>query len=136
MSSSGSSRRLLVLLGLLSAMGAFALDMYLPALPRLSDDFGVDASLGQLTLTACLAGLAVGQLVAGPLSDAFGRRPPLLAGTAVYVVTSLACAFAPSIGPLVALRFVQGAGAACGMVIGRAIVRDLHDGTVAARLYS
>jgi DHA1 family bicyclomycin/chloramphenicol resistance-like MFS transporter len=136
MSLGGGSRRLLVLLGLLSAMGAFALDMYLPALPRLSDDFGVDASLGQLTLTACLAGLAVGQLVAGPLSDAFGRRPPLLAGTAVYALTSLACAFTTSIAPLVGLRFVQGAGASCGMVIGRAVVRDLHEGTVAARLYS
>jgi DHA1 family bicyclomycin/chloramphenicol resistance-like MFS transporter len=127
---------LLVLLGSLSAVGAFSLDMYLPALPRLSRDFGVDDSLAQLTLTGCLIGIAVGQLVAGPVSDVLGRRRPLAFGIVLFTVTSVACALAPSIPVLLALRVLQGLGGACGMVIGRAVVRDLFSGADAARLYS
>ena len=127
---------LVVLLGSLSAFGPLSIDMYLPALPQLSDDFHVGASTAQLTLTACLAGLALGQLVAGPLSDRFGRRPPLLVGIALYVVSSLLCAAAPSAAALIGLRFVQGLGAAAGIAISRAIARDLYGGDALARFFS
>ncbi len=127
---------LVVLLGSLSAFGPLSIDMYLPALPQLSDDFHVGASTVQLTLTACLAGLALGQLVAGPLSDRFGRRPPLLVGLALYVVSSLLCAVAPSAAALIGLRFVQGLGGAAGIAISRAIARDLYGGDALARFFS
>jgi DHA1 family bicyclomycin/chloramphenicol resistance-like MFS transporter len=128
--------RFVTILGLLSAFGPFSIDLYLPALPELTRDLGASASLGQLTLTASIAGLALGQLVAGPLSDRFGRRPPLLAGVAAYVLLSLACAAAPTIWALIGLRFLQGLAGSAGIVIARAIVRDVHEGVEAARLYS
>ena len=128
--------RFVTILGLLTAFGPFSIDLYLPALPELTDDLGASASAGQLTLTASIAGLALGQLIAGPLSDRFGRRLPLLIGLAGYVVLSLACAAAPTIGALVGLRFLQGLAGSAGIVIARAIVRDLHEGVEAARLYS
>jgi len=123
-------------LGALSAFGPLSIDMYLPALPAMADDLGAAPSLVQLTLTACLLGLATGQLVGGPVSDARGRRGPLLAGIAVYVVASLACAAAPSVGVLIALRFLQGLAGAFGIVIGRAVVRDLAEGREAAALFA
>lgn len=128
--------RFVTILGLLSAFGPFSIDLYLPALPELTRDLGAGASVGQLTLTASIAGLALGQLIAGPLSDRFGRRPPLLIGIAAYVLLSLACAAAPTIWPLVGLRLLQGLAGSAGIVIARAIVRDLHEGVEAARLYS
>ena len=128
--------RLVVILGSLSAFGPLSIDMYLPGLPELTDDLGTGASQVQLTLSACLLGLASGQLVAGPVSDARGRRPPLLVGLAGYAVASLLCAFAPSIWALVALRFAQGFAGAAGIVIARAVVRDLHSGVAAARFFS
>ncbi|MDX6732677.1 MAG: transporter, family, multidrug resistance protein, partial [Baekduia sp.] len=131
------ARPLLVgVLGSLSAFGPLSIDMYLPALPAMADDLHAAPSLVQLTLTACLLGLAAGQLVGGPISDARGRRGPLLAGLAVYVVASALCALAPSVGVLIALRFVQGAAGSFGIVIGRAVVRDLHEGREAARLFA
>lgn len=126
----------LVVLGALTAFGPLSIDMYLPALPRLTRDFGASASVGQLTLTACLLGLAAGQLLAGPLSDRFGRRPPLLAGVAAYVAASLACALAPSVAVLVVARLVQGLAGAAGIVVARAIVRDLYGGTHLARVFA
>lgn len=128
--------RLLIILGALSAFGPLSIDMYLPGLPALLTDFNTGASQIQLTLSACLIGLAVGQLVAGPISDTFGRRTPLLIGLVGYAVASILCAFAPSIGVLIALRFVQGFAGAAGIVIGRAIVRDMHSGQAAARYFS
>ena len=128
--------RFVTILGLLTAFGPFSIDLYLPALPELTDDLGASASAGQLTLTASIAGLALGQLIAGPLSDRFGRRPPLLIGLAGYVLLSLACAAAPTIWALIGLRFLQGLAGSAGIVIARAIVRDLHEGVEAARLYS
>jgi DHA1 family bicyclomycin/chloramphenicol resistance-like MFS transporter len=121
---------------MLSAFGPLSVDMYLPALPELADDLHAAPSLVQLTLTACLLGLAAGQLVGGPISDARGRRGPLLAGLVVYVIASALCALAPSIGVLIAMRFVQGAAGAFGIVIGRAVVRDLHEGREAAALFA
>ncbi|HXH98515.1 MAG TPA: multidrug effflux MFS transporter, partial [Gaiellaceae bacterium] len=125
-----------MLLGVLSAFGPLSIDLYLPGLPKLTSDFGTSASAGQLTLTACVLGLAFGQLVAGPLSDRFGRRPPLLAGLALYCVASVACAVASSVWLLVGFRLVQGLSGAAGIVISRSIVRDLRSGVAAARLFS
>lgn len=128
--------RLVVVLGALSAFGPLSLDMYLPALPALTRELDTVASATQLTLSACLLGLATGQLVAGPISDAVGRRRPLLVGVAAYAVASLLCAAAPTISALVALRFVQGLAGGAGVVIARAIVRDLYSGNAAARFFS
>ncbi|OBZ13901.1 multidrug effflux MFS transporter [Bacillus sp. FJAT-26390] len=119
---------LIILLGSLSAFGPLSLDMYLPALPKLTDDFNTSSSLVQLSLTACMIGLSVGQLFAGTWSDIRGRRLPLLLFVAVYGLSSILCALAPSIGVLVALRFIQGFAGAGGIVISRAIVRDMYAG--------
>lgn len=128
--------KLMLILGVLSGFGPLSIDFYLPGLPRLTSDFGASASAGQLTLTACVLGLAFGQLAAGPLSDRFGRRPPLLAGLALYCAASVACAVAPSVWMLVGLRLVQGLSGAAGIVISRSIVRDLRSGVAAARMFS
>ncbi|MFI0819916.1 Bcr/CflA family multidrug efflux MFS transporter [Streptomyces sp. NPDC021098] len=128
--------RLLVVLGALSAFGPLSLDMYLPALPALARDFGVPDAGVQLTLTSCLIGLAVGQLIAGPLSDRWGRRVPLLIGLAGYMAASVLCALAPNVTVLTGLRAVQGLAGAAGIVISRAIVRDLYEGAAAARFFS
>src|SRR5512132_3118609 len=117
-----------VVLGLLTMFGPLSLDLYLPALPQLADDLGSSASAAQLSITACLVGLALGQLVAGPLSDRLGRRRPLMVGLVVYLLASIACALAPSVEVLVALRFIQGLAGAAGIVISRAIARDLYSG--------
>jgi MFS transporter, DHA1 family, multidrug resistance protein len=122
-----------LILGALSAFGPVSMDTYLPGLPALSDDLGASASQAQLTLTACLFGLAAGQLVAGPASDALGRRRPLLIGLAAFTAASLLCAAAPEIWSLVAARFLQGAAGAAGIVLARAIARDLHSGPALAR---
>ena len=120
--------RSVVVLGLLSTFGPLSLDLYLPALPQLADELATTPSAAQLTITACLIGLALGQLVAGPLSDRLGRRPPLLVGLVAYLLASLACAFAPSVTVLVLLRLVQGLAGAAGLVIARAVARDLYEG--------
>lgn len=128
--------RLAVALGALVSFGPLSLDFYLPGLPGLGRDLDASASAAQLTLTACLAGLALGQLVAGPLSDRLGRRGPLVGGVLLYALASVACAAAPSIAVLVVLRLVQGLAGAAGIVIGRAVVRDLLRGDEAARFFS
>jgi len=125
-----------VVLGALSAFGPLSLDLYLPGLPELADGLHASASAAQLTLTACLLGLATGQLLSGPWSDAVGRRRPLLIGVAAYVAASLACAVAPSALTLIGLRFVQGLAGAAGIVVSRAVVRDLRSGAAAARLFA
>lgn len=133
---SRSTLSLALLLGGLSAVGPLSLDMYLPGLPELGRDLSASASATQLSLTACLAGLALGQLLAGPVSDRIGRRTPVLVGSALFAAASLACVFAPTIGVLIGLRFLQGLGGAAGIVIGRAVVRDLYSGDAAAKLFS
>ncbi|MEV6523286.1 multidrug effflux MFS transporter [Longispora sp. NPDC051575] len=127
-------RRYFVLLGWLSAFAPLSMDMYLPALPALGREFGASAADVQLTLTACLIGLAVGQLVAGPLSDRLGRKIPLLTGLTVYALASLACAFTNSVEVLIGMRLLQGLAGAAGIVIARAIVRDLYEGVTAVRV--
>ncbi|GAA2522659.1 multidrug effflux MFS transporter [Streptomyces fimbriatus] len=110
--------------------------MYLPALPEVTRSLHAPAATVQLTLTACLAGMAFGQLVVGPMSDRWGRRRPLLIGLAVYVVATALCAFAPTVELLVAFRLAQGLAGAAGIVIARAVVRDLYDGVAMARFFS
>jgi MFS transporter, DHA1 family, multidrug resistance protein len=128
--------RLIFILGALTAFGPLSIEMYLPGLPDLAATLGAQAWAAQLTLTACLAGLALGQIVAGPLSDRLGRRVPLLAGVSAYAGASLLCALAPSVYALVGLRFVQGLAGAAGIVIARAVVRDMYTGREAARFFS
>ena len=127
---------LTLVLGAITALAPMSVDLYLPALPALTEDLDTGESSAQLTLTACLAGLALGQALAGPLSDALGRRRPLLAGLAVYVAASALCAASPSVHALVGFRLVQGFAGAAGIVIARAVVRDLYSGTEAARFFS
>ena len=137
MTTSAPTRRLLVLLGALTAFGPLSMELYLPGLPALADDLGASASAAQLTITACMLGLAAGQFVAGPLSDALGRRRPLLGGVVVYTLTSVLCALAPDVWTLVGVRFVQGVAGAAGIVIARAMVRDITAGGAAtARIFA
>jgi DHA1 family bicyclomycin/chloramphenicol resistance-like MFS transporter len=117
-----------VVLGLLSTFGPISLDLYLPALPQLAAELAASTSAAQLTITACLIGLAVGQIIAGPLSDRFGRKRPLMIGLVAYALASLACAFAWSITVLLVLRLIQGLAGAAGIVIARAVARDLYEG--------
>ncbi|MGW3337812.1 multidrug effflux MFS transporter [Streptomyces sp. NPDC001009] len=124
------------LLGALTATTPLAMDMYLPSLPEVTRTLHAPAATVQLTLTACLAGMALGQLVVGPMSDRWGRRRPLLTGLAVYLVATTLCAFAPTVGTLVAFRLAQGLAGAAGIVIARAVVRDLYDGVAMARFFS
>jgi DHA1 family bicyclomycin/chloramphenicol resistance-like MFS transporter len=135
-SGKGGTARLVVVLGSVNAIGPLSIDMYLPAFPEIAQDLGASASQVQLTLTACVAGLALGQLLVGPLSDRFGRRLPLIAAMLTYAVASLLCASAPGVEALTGLRFVQGLAGAGGLVISRAVVRDLHAGAAAVRLFS
>jgi MFS transporter, DHA1 family, multidrug resistance protein len=125
-----------LLLGALSSFAPLSIDMYLPALPVMARDLHTSAATAQLSLTACLIGLAAGQLLAGPLSDARGRRRPLLVGVAVYAAASALCIAAPNIWVLLALRLAQGLAGAAGIVIARAVVRDRYDGDDLARFYA
>ncbi|MEO5711106.1 MAG: MFS transporter [Nocardioidaceae bacterium] len=128
--------RLVLVLGALIALGPLTIDMYLPAFPRIGDDLRAGDSAVQLTLTGMLLGLAVGQLVIGPLSDAWGRRRPLIAGLCTHAVASLLCAVAPTIAALAVVRVVQGFAGAAISVVAMAIVRDLFDGIAVARIMS
>lgn len=127
---------LLVLLGTLTAIGPLSLDMYLPAFPAMTRDLGADQAGIQLSLTTCLIGLALGQLVTGPLSDRWGRRRPVLVGVVAYTVLALACAAAPNAPLLAAARFAQGVAGGMGVVVARAVVRDLYSGRDAAKYFS
>ena len=126
--------RIALVLGLLTAIGPFAIDMYLPALPSIGASLGADIGAVQMSLTAFFISLGVGQLVYGPVSDMVGRKAPLYFGLLLFAAASVGCALASDIQTLIGLRFVQGFGAAAGMAIPRAVVRDLHTGTDAARL--
>jgi DHA1 family bicyclomycin/chloramphenicol resistance-like MFS transporter len=125
-----------VILGSIVAIGPLSIDMYLPGLPEITDSLDAEAAAVQLTLTACVAGVAIGQLFAGPLSDRLGRRRPLFAGLVTYSGVSLLCALAPNVLALTGLRFLQGLAGGAGIVIGRAVVRDLYSGAAAAKLFS
>lgn len=129
------NRTLPTLLLVLTVFGPISMDLYLPALPALSADFGAATSVAQLTVTACLVGLAAGQFVAGPVSDRFGRRGVLLAGSVAYVVTSALCAVSPTIELLVLARLVQGIAGGVGIVIAQAAGRDIYAGGALIRFY-
>ncbi|RKF29446.1 multidrug effflux MFS transporter [Micromonospora globbae] len=129
-------QRLRLVLGSLIAIGPLTIDMYLPALPDIARDLHTTSAAVQLTLTGTLAGLAVGQLLIGPLSDAVGRRAPLLAGVALHIVASVLCVVAPTITTVGVLRLLQGLGVAAASVVATAVVRDLFDGAAFARLFS
>jgi MFS transporter, DHA1 family, multidrug resistance protein len=128
--------QLVVLLGALSTFGPLSMDMYLPGLPAMARDLSAPAWAAQLTITTSMLGLAGGQLVAGPISDTLGRRRPLLAGLAAYMAASVLCALAPNVWMLLVARLVQGCAGAAGIVIARAVVRDLHSGVEAARFFA
>ncbi|MCP3800826.1 Bcr/CflA family multidrug efflux MFS transporter [Allokutzneria sp. A3M-2-11 16] len=127
---------LVLILGGLSAFGPLCLDMYLPAFPEIADKMGATHSQVQLTLTACMIGLAAGQLVIGPLSDMWGRKRPLLFGVGLFVLASLACVFTTDVASFTVVRFVQGFAGAAGIVVARAVVRDLYSGAEAAKFFS
>ena len=127
-SSSYNKIWMVIILGLLTAFGPLSMDMYLPSLPTVADDFGSTASLVQLSITSCLIGLALGQLVFGPLSDIVGRKKPLIITVTIYTIVSLLCYFSPSIWLFIILRFIQGTAAASGIVIARAASRDMYSG--------
>jgi DHA1 family bicyclomycin/chloramphenicol resistance-like MFS transporter len=133
---SQSTARLTIILGILSAFGPLSIDMYLPGLPAIARDFDVETAATQQTLSAFFIGLAVGQLIYGPLSDRLGRRRPLLFGCALYALACLGCFVAPSLGSLILLRLAMALGACAGMVITRSVVRDLFDQRESARMYS
>lgn len=128
-------RPLAIVLGLLTIFGPISMDLYLPVLPALTADFQSTTSVAQLTITACLLGLASGQVIAGPLSDRFGRRVPLLTGVVAYTLTSVLCAVSPTVETLIAARFVQGLAGAVGIVIAQAAGRDVYSGGKLLRYY-
>jgi MFS transporter, DHA1 family, multidrug resistance protein len=131
-----STLRLTIILGCLAAFGPLSIDMYLPSLPTLAQEFRTDTAAAQLTLSIFFIGLAFGQALYGPIADRYGRKRPLLFGCALYMLASIACVLAPSIESLVALRLAQALGGCAGMVISRSVVRDLFDAHESARVYS
>ncbi|MEH6990804.1 Bcr/CflA family efflux MFS transporter [Cytobacillus firmus] len=124
------------LLSMLGILGPFNIDMYLPGFPDIADDFSARASLVQMSLTACLIGLAAGQVIVGPLSDSHGRRKPLLIGISLFAVSSLLCAISPNIAAFIAARFLQGLTASAGIVLSRAVVRDVFSGKELTKFFA
>jgi DHA1 family bicyclomycin/chloramphenicol resistance-like MFS transporter len=123
-----------LVIGMLSAIGPFAIDMYLPAFPAIARDLQVDVSAVQMSLMSFFVAVAICQIVYGPLSDRFGRKPPLYFGLGLFILGGIGCSFSQSVEALIAFRFLQGVGSCASMVIPRAIIRDLHTGHEAARL--
>lgn len=126
----------LIVVGALSTFGPLSLDLFLPSLPRLAGDLRASEATAQLAVSLCMVGLAVGQLLSGPLSDRFGRRLPLLTGIVVFTLSAAGCALAPTIEIFLLLRLFTGLGGGAGMVVARAMVRDLYDGPTALRAFS
>lgn len=126
--------KMALILGLLSCVGPFAIDMYLPAMPDIARDLGAPVEATQYTLTSFFIAFGISQLIYGPAADMFGRKPPLYVGLGLFLLASIGCAFASTIEWLIALRFLQGVGAASVMAIPRAIIRDCYTGTAATRL--
>ncbi|MDQ0706289.1 DHA1 family bicyclomycin/chloramphenicol resistance-like MFS transporter [Pseudomonas sp. W3I7] len=128
--------RIILILGALSAFAPLAIDFYLPGFPAMATAFATDEKHIQLTLAVYFGGLAIGQLIYGPLADRFGRRVPLLSGVTLFTLASFACAYAPSLDWLIGARFVQALGGCAGMVISRAVVSDKCDAVGSAKVYS
>lgn len=130
------SFRFAFMLGVFSALGPFTFDMYLPAFPEMTEYFNTSASSIQASLTASLLGVGLGQIIIGTLSDVYGRRTPLLIAMSIFALASLACAFSPNIWTLITMRFIQGFAGAAGLVISRAIARDLYSGVELTKFFS
>ncbi|MGX9134941.1 multidrug effflux MFS transporter [Rummeliibacillus sp. JY-2-4R] len=128
--------QLAFLLGSLALLGPFTIDTYLPSFPTIVKEFDTTASLVQISLTTCLLGLGLGQLIIGPMSDVQGRRKPLLIFLILYLIASLTCAFAPNIYFFITSRFIQGFAAAGGLVISRAVVRDVYSGKELTKFFA
>jgi len=128
--------KLALLLGSLAALGPLTIDMYLPSFPTITNEFNTNASFIQFSLTSCLLGLGLGQLIIGPMSDVQGRRKPLIVFLGLYFVASLACAFAPTLTIFISARFIQGFAAAGGIVISRAVVRDVYVGRELTKFFA
>lgn len=135
MTHSNSKFFLVLLLGVLSAFGPFVVDLYLPALPQLAEFFHTSTSMTQLTLTTAMIGLAVGQLLLGPISDKFGRKKPLILSLLVYIASTVAIIFSPNIETMIVLRVVQGLSSAGSVVISRAVATDLYRGREMTRFF-
>lgn len=131
-----NKKTILLILGLLSAVGPFSIDMYLPAFDTIATDFNTSIDKVQLTLTAFFIGIAAGQMVYGPLLDRFGRKKPLIIGLIIYLITSLFIVFTRDINSLILLRFLQALGSCAGMVASRAMIQDYYDSREAARVFS
>lgn len=126
--------RMSLILGLLSAVGPFAIDMYLPALPRVATDLGISEGVAAQTLTTYFAAFGIAQLFYGPLADAIGRKKPMLIGVSIFIVATFCASMAPTIGWLLVARAAQGIGAATLMVVPRAVIRDVATGPAAAKM--
>ncbi|WP_125100023.1 multidrug effflux MFS transporter [Leucobacter chromiireducens] len=131
-----SRLRIALVLGALEAFGPLSMDLYLPQLPQLARTLGTSDALAQATMSVCMIGLGLGQLIAGPLSDRFGRKRPLVAGVVLFAVLSAVCALAPSIEVLLGARFLQGVAGSAGVVISMAVARDLFHGVELSRMLS
>ncbi|WP_159635342.1 multidrug effflux MFS transporter [Sphingobacterium composti Ten et al. 2007 non Yoo et al. 2007] len=127
---------ILLILGLLSAIGPFSIDMYLPAFATIAKDFDTSIENVQLSLTSFFIGIAIGQMIYGPLLDKYGRKKPLIFGLCIYTLTSIACVFTKDVDSLILLRFIQALGSCAGMVAARAMIQDYYEGKEAARVFS
>ena len=135
MTKANSKLFLVLLLGVLSAFGPFVVDLYLPSLPQLATFFETSASMTQLTLTTAMIGLAVGQLLLGPLSDKFGRKIPLIISLVIYIISTILIVYAPNIEAMIVLRVIQGLSSAGSVVISRAVATDLYRGREMTRFF-
>ena len=135
MAKANSKLFLVLLLGVLSAFGPFVVDLYLPSLPQLASFFETSASMTQLTLTTAMIGLAVGQLLLGPLSDKFGRKKPLIISLVIYIISTVLIVFSPNIEKMIVLRVIQGLSSAGSVVISRAVATDLYRGREMTRFF-
>ena len=135
MQKTNSKAFLVILLGVLSAFGPFVVDLYLPSLPQLAQFFDTTASMTQLTLTTAMIGLAVGQLLLGPMSDKFGRKMPLIISLLIYIISTILLIFSPNIETMIVLRAVQGLSSAGSVVISRAVATDLYRGREMTRFF-
>lgn len=127
---------LVLILGLLSAIGPFSIDMYLPGFPAMAADLGTTVEMVAYSLSSFFIGICIGQLITGPLLDRYGRKAPLYAGLAIYILASLGCAWAPTVEILIGLRFLQALGGCVGMVAPRAVVRDVFPVEESAKVFS
>ena len=136
MSSKNKYFNLILILGLLTAIGPFSIDMYLPAFPAIANDLNTSVAQVMLSLSSFFIGISAGQLVYGPMLERFGRKKPLYAGLIIYLLASIGCAFTVSVNSLIALRFLQALGSCAGLVASRAIVRDLFEVKDNAKVFS